>query len=849
MRRSLAGPMLVALVLVAGCTDRPPPTTADPGSLRRATAAAAGPQVVINEVMADPKAVTDGAGEWFEVHNWGSTAVDLRGWVIASGNDAPHTISASVPVPAGGHVVLGRNGTKSKNGGVSLTYVYGTALTLANASDWLALRDAGGASVDSVVWASSMPTGAARGTTDPSADNTDVIGGNWRTQTTTYGKGDKGTPGAKNDGYVAPITSVTVSPSSASVAVGATQRFSAAASDATGASVTTTYTWSSTNPAVATVDATGLATGVAAGTTVIRAVAPNGVYGEATLSVGSSGGGSGSKLVLNEVMADPSAVADGAGEWIEVYNWGDTSADLRGYVVASGNDSPQTIASSVIVPAGGYVVLTRSGDSATNGGVSASYVYGTGITLANAGDWVALRDGVGATLDSVAWSSVPTGASRGVRDAAQDNLDMGGSNWTTQTSAYGAGDKGTPGTSNDGAVSASPAGEPATVSVAPSAAGVAVGQTQAFSASATDANGKSTSTTYTWSSANAAVATVDASGLATAKSAGTAVIRATAANGVYGEATLTVTSGSSGGTTASELVVRVLDVGQGDANYIQNGTTKILIDGGPDSVRMGQLLDSLQLNGTTIDAVILSHAHYDHHAGLRELFRASRNITVRYFFENKDAYTNAALTQLRDSINARVSRGQLIYRDTDDPCGNGSALCTLTLNGGAKLHVMRPNPAGSTPNNRSTPLKLVGPDSASFSMWFSGDAEREAQDWFVGSGSSYTSYPGMKVSVAKANHHGSCNGVQSSFIRATNPDWVTFSLAAVNDYGHAHTQTKDLYGSFGKPWYRTDQNGTITFRSPGTAGGGYTVSVVAGAASASGPSDRASTQTSCNPMP
>lgn len=551
------------------------------------------------------------------------------------------------------------------------------------------------------------------------------------------------------------------------------------------------------------------------------------------------------QLTINEFMADPGAVTDDAGEWFELHNWGSTSINVLNYRILSGNDPVLTIGSSVNVPAGGHVVLARSGTKRKNGGVTVTYVYGTTLTLANAADWLAIRDAGGVTVDSVAWTSATTGTAWAVRDPSADNASVGAANWQLATSTYGAGDKGTPGARNDGYIPPAPP-QPATVVVTPAAATIAAGASQQFSAQAFDGNGSPVSTTFTWTSANSAVATVGANGLATGASAGSTTITAAATNGVSGSATLTVTSG--GGGSGVELVVRVLDIGQGDANYIENGTSKVFIDGGPSAARMGVLLDSLGLNGATINAVILTHVHADHLAGLQELFRSTRNITINYFFENKDAYSSVGLATLRDSINARVSRGQLVYRDTDDPCVNGQPLCTLTLNGGAKLHVMRPDPAGATPNNRSTPVKLVGPDSASFSMWFAGDAEHEEIGWFM-NGAGYGASPGMKVNVLKADHHGSCNGVTSAYLSATNPDWVTASVGVSNTYGHMHTQAKDLFRSFGKPWYRTDQNGTIVFRTPGTPGGGYTVTALRGSASMDGPPDGTSAQTQCNPIP
>ncbi|MBC7672075.1 MAG: hypothetical protein H7247_06590 [Polaromonas sp.] len=64
-----------------------------------------------------------------------------------------------------------------------------------------------------------------------------------------------------------------------------------------------------------------------------------------------------------------------------------------------------------------------------------------------------------------------------------------------------------------------------------------------------------------------------------------------------------------------------------------------------------------------------------------------------------------------------------------------------------------------------------------------------------------------------------------------------------------HAQAKSLYAAHGKPWYRTDGNGTVVLSSPGTVGGGYTVSTLKGSSRMSGAADATSTQTQCNPIP
>lgn len=71
----------------------------------------------------------------------------------------------------------------------------------------------------------------------------------------------------------ATLSSITVSPVNTSIAAGATRQYTATGtySDGTTHNITGTVTWTSNYPNVATISTTGLATGIASGTTVITA--------------------------------------------------------------------------------------------------------------------------------------------------------------------------------------------------------------------------------------------------------------------------------------------------------------------------------------------------------------------------------------------------------------------------------------------------------------------------------------------------------------------------------------------------------------------------------------------------
>ena len=156
---------------------------------------------VITEIMQNPDQTRDFRGEWFEVHNPGSKAINLKGWTIRDNGRDSHVIARKVIVDAGGYVVLVRRNNPARNGGVHADYVYRNALNLFNGSDQLELVAPNGTIADRVAWDNGAtfpdPTGASMSLRDPSLDNAD--GTNWCTATTAFGAGDLGTPGAAND--------------------------------------------------------------------------------------------------------------------------------------------------------------------------------------------------------------------------------------------------------------------------------------------------------------------------------------------------------------------------------------------------------------------------------------------------------------------------------------------------------------------------------------------------------------------------------------------------------------------------------------------------------------------------
>ncbi len=171
------------------------------------------------------------------------------------------------------------------------------------------------------------------------------------------------------------------------------------------------------------------------------------------------------ELVINEIIQNPSAVLDEFGEWFELYNPASSDVDINGWTMKDADLDTHVITNGgpLLVPAGGYLVLGKSSESLSNGGVTVAYVFPGNFYLGNGSDELILLDSGLTEIDRVEWDNGvtfpdPNGASMSLIDPGLNNNV--GANWCMASTPYGAGDSGTPGGANDCPVGPPPATPP-----------------------------------------------------------------------------------------------------------------------------------------------------------------------------------------------------------------------------------------------------------------------------------------------------------------------------------------------------------------------------------------------------
>src|SRR5437016_633516 len=208
------------------------------------------------------------------------TALSGRVVTWVTSNAAAATVSASglvTGVAAGSATITATSEGQSGTAALTVTNVPVASVTVSPTAAGVAVgattqltattKDANGTALSGrvVTWATSN---AAAATVSASGVGT-AGGAGWATITATS-EGQSGTSAITVTNV--PVASVTVSPTTASLTVGATTQLTATPKDASGTALSgRTVTWATSNAAVATVSASGLVTGLTAGTATITA--------------------------------------------------------------------------------------------------------------------------------------------------------------------------------------------------------------------------------------------------------------------------------------------------------------------------------------------------------------------------------------------------------------------------------------------------------------------------------------------------------------------------------------------------------------------------------------------------
>jgi competence protein ComEC len=254
-----------------------------------------------------------------------------------------------------------------------------------------------------------------------------------------------------------------------------------------------------------------------------------------------------------------------------------------------------------------------------------------------------------------------------------------------------------------------------------------------------------------------------------------------------------------GNNRGDYLKVVFLDVGQGDAIYIEtpNGR-QMLIDGGPDAKLLSSLAKVMPFADRSIDMILATHADQDHIGGFSLLLD---NYKVTSIIENGANSNSEIFTSLEEKIqkkkiNKIIARRGMhiilddkknIYFDIIFPDRDVSSLDS---------------------NDGSIVGRLVYGES-SFIM--TGDATTFTENLIEWNEKDTN----LKADVLKLGHHGSKTSSGQLWLEKVSPEVAIISVDKNNKYGHPHQEILDRLKSLHIPFLKTSDRGNIIFKSDG----------------------------------
>lgn len=270
---------------------------------------------------------------------------------------------------------------------------------------------------------------------------------------------------------------------------------------------------------------------------------------------------------------------------------------------------------------------------------------------------------------------------------------------------------------------------------------------------------------------------------------------------VLGVLTVVIWMSVAQASTGGELRVTFLDVGQGDAIFIQSPSgAQMLIDGGKNRAVIRQLSKIMPLFDRSIDVVLATHPDSDHIGGLPDVLKRYRvGLVVQSSVLDPEGVDAEAL----DAAVAREGEGGSVQIVAE----RGQV---IELGDGVTFEILFPDRSVSQieTNTGSIVGRLV---YGSTSFMLTGDSPDEIEKYLV-----LLDAEGLQSTVLKAGHHGSRTSSSLQFVGYVSPEYAVFSRGCDNSYGHPHEEPVALFARLGIETFDTCEDGAITFVSDGT---------------------------------
>ncbi len=245
-----------------------------------------------------------------------------------------------------------------------------------------------------------------------------------------------------------------------------------------------------------------------------------------------------------------------------------------------------------------------------------------------------------------------------------------------------------------------------------------------------------------------------------------------------------------------KLTVAFLDVGQGDAIFIESPTgNQLLIDGGPNQSVLRALGKMMPFYDRSIDMLVVTNPDKDHFAGFIDVLRAYRVSSV---VEPGTVGASSEYRIFEDTVEQEKSARVLARRGQH-----------IDLGGGAMLEILFPDRdvAGLETNMGSIVARLTYGTTA---FLLTGDSPEAVEKYLVLLDGKH-----LRSDVLKVGHHGSKTSTGEELLGFVAPSLAAISAGKNNRYGHPHQETLERLARFAVPIFGTYEQGTIVMESDG----------------------------------